>query len=81
MGISIPAARVFITISGVKANGFFNKLVLGLETELSTILLSQMHAAAVINEDDYRRYQPNYRKLYAAYGSDSMAMPPLFPRR
>lgn len=49
------------------------------KTELSTMLLSQMHGdAAVINGDDYRRYHPNYRKLYAAYGSDSVSMTSAF---
>ena len=49
------------------------------KTELSTMLLSQMHGdAAVINGDDYRRYHPNYRKLYAAYGSDSVPMTSAF---
>lgn len=49
------------------------------KTELSTMLLSQMRGdAAVINGDDYRRYHPNYRKLYDAYGSDSVAMTSAF---
>lgn len=49
------------------------------KTELSTMLLSGMRGdAAVINGDDYRRYHPNYRKLYAAYGSDSVAMTSAF---
>lgn len=49
------------------------------KTELSTMLLSQMRGdAAVINGDDYRRYHPNYRKLYAAYGSDSVSMTSAF---
>lgn len=49
------------------------------KTELSTMLLSQMKGdAAVINGDDYRRYHPNYRKLYAAYGSDSVTMTSAF---
>lgn len=49
------------------------------KTELSTMLLSQMRGdAAVINGDDYRRYHPNYRKLYAAYGSDSVSMTSVF---
>lgn len=49
------------------------------KTELSALLLSQMRGdAAVINGDDYRRYHPNYRKLYAAYGSDSVAMTSAF---
>lgn len=43
------------------------------------MLLSQMRGdAAVINGDDYRRYHPNYRKLYAAYGSDSVSMTSAF---
>lgn len=43
------------------------------------MLLSGMRGdAAVINGDDYRRYHPNYRKLYAAYGSDSVAMTSAF---
>ena len=49
------------------------------KTELSTMLLSGMRGdAAVINGDDYRRYHPNYRKLYAAYGSDSVSMTSAF---
>ena len=49
------------------------------KTELSTMLLSPMRGdAAVINGDDYRRYHPNYRKLYAAYGSDSVSMTSAF---
>lgn len=49
------------------------------KTGLSTMLLSQMRGdAAVINGDDYRRYHPNYQKLYATYGSDSMAMTSAF---
>lgn len=43
------------------------------------MLLSGMRGdAAVINGDDYRRYHPNYRKLYAAYGSDSVSMTSAF---
>ena len=43
------------------------------------MLLSQMQGdAAFINGDDYRRYHPNYQKLYAAYGSDSVAMTSAF---
>lgn len=49
------------------------------KTELSTMLLSGMRGdAAVINGDDYRRYHPNYRKLYAVYGSDSVSMTSAF---
>ena len=49
------------------------------KTELSTMLLSQMRGdAAFINGDDYRRCHPNYQKLYAAYGSDSVAMTSAF---
>ena len=49
------------------------------KTELSTMLLSQMRGdAAFINGDDYRRCHPSYQKLYAAYGSDSVAMTSAF---
>ena len=49
------------------------------KTELSTMLLSQMRGdAAFINGDDYRRCHPNYQKLYAAYGSDSVSMTSAF---
>ena len=41
------------------------------KTELSTMLISQLDGdAAFINGDDYRRYHPNYRALYAEHGSD-----------
>lgn len=49
------------------------------KTELSTMLLSQMRGdAAFINGDDYRRCHPNYQKLYAAYGSDSVSLTSAF---
>lgn len=43
------------------------------KTELSTMMLSMLNGdAAFINGDDYRRYHPNYRKLYIELGSDSV---------
>lgn len=45
------------------------------KTELSTMMLSMLNGdAAFINGDDYRRYHPNYRKLYMEVGSDSVQM-------
>lgn len=45
------------------------------KTELSTMMLAQMNGdAAFINGDDYRRYHPNYRRLFAEYGSDAVPM-------
>ncbi len=45
------------------------------KTRLSSMAVSLMGGdAAFINADDYRRYHPNYRKLYAEYGSDSVGM-------
>ncbi len=45
------------------------------KTELSTMMLAQMGGdAAFINGDDYRRYHPNYRQLFAEYGSDAVSM-------
>lgn len=45
------------------------------KTELSTMMLTQMGGdAAFINGDDYRRYHPNYRRLFAEYGSDAVPM-------
>lgn len=45
------------------------------KTELSTMMLSMLNGdAAFINGDDYRRYHPNYRKLYTELGSDSVQM-------
>ena len=41
------------------------------KTRLSSLAVSLMDGdAAFINADDYRRYHPNYRTLYARYGSD-----------
>lgn len=49
------------------------------KTELSSMLLPTMdNDAALINGDDYRRYHPNYRVLYSAYGSDSVQMTAAF---
>lgn len=49
------------------------------KTVLSTMLLSRFEdGAAFLNGDDYRRYHPNYRKLYAEYGSDSVQMTSAF---
>lgn len=45
------------------------------KTELSTMILSMLNGdAAFINGDDYRRYHPNYRKLYRELGSDSVQL-------
>lgn len=41
------------------------------KTRLSSLAVSLMGGdAAFINADDYRRYHPGYRALYAEYGSD-----------
>ncbi len=49
------------------------------KTELSTMILSQLgNGAAFINGDDYRRYHPNYRKLYERYGADTVQMTSAF---
>jgi UDP-N-acetylglucosamine kinase len=49
------------------------------KTELSTMMISQLDGdAAFINADDYRRYHPNYRKLYAEYGSDVVSLTSAF---
>lgn len=49
------------------------------KTELSTMLVSQFDGgAAFLNGDDYRRYHPNYRRLYSRYGSDSVQMTSAF---
>lgn len=49
------------------------------KTVLSAMLLSRFdHGAAFLNGDDYRRYHPNYRRLYAEYGSDSVQMTSAF---
>lgn len=45
------------------------------KTQLSTMMLTQMDGdAAFINGDDYRRYHPHYRELFAQYGSDAVPM-------
>lgn len=45
------------------------------KTRLSSLAVSLMDGdAAFINADDYRRYHPNYRMLYARYGSDYVAL-------
>ena len=45
------------------------------KTRLSAMAVSLMGGdAAFINADDYRRYHPNYRKLYAEFGSDCVGM-------
>lgn len=45
------------------------------KTRLSSLAVSLMDGdAAFINADDYRRYHPNYRTLYAQYGSDYVAL-------
>ena len=45
------------------------------KTRLSALAVSLMGGdAAFINADDYRRYHPNYRRLYAEFGSDCVDM-------
>lgn len=45
------------------------------KTQLSTMMLDQMNGdAAFINGDDFRRYHPHYRELFAQYGSDAVPM-------
>lgn len=45
------------------------------KTELSTMMIARLNGdAAFINGDDYRRYHPNYRRLYEEYGSDCVEM-------
>ena len=45
------------------------------KTRLSAMAVSLMDGDAVfINADDYRRYHPNYRRLYAEFGSDCVDM-------
>lgn len=45
------------------------------KTQLSTMMLDQMDGdAAFINGDDFRRYHPNYRQLFAECGSDAVAL-------
>ncbi len=45
------------------------------KTRLSSLAVSLMDGdAAFINADDYRRYHPSYRTLYARYGSDYVAL-------
>lgn len=45
------------------------------KTVLSSMLAKQFGGNAVlINGDEYRRYHPNYHKLYDAYGSDCVAL-------
>lgn len=45
------------------------------KTRLSSLAVSLMGGdAAFINADDYRRYHPNYRRLYAEFGSDCVDM-------
>lgn len=49
------------------------------KTELSSMLVSLFDSgAAFLNGDDYRRYHPNYRKLYTEFGSDSVQMTSAF---
>lgn len=49
------------------------------KTELSAMMITQLDGdAAFINGDDYRRYHPNYRKLYADYGSDCARLTQFF---
>lgn len=43
------------------------------KTELSSMMALTLGGdAAFINGDDYRRYHPNYRKLFSLYGSDAV---------
>ena len=43
------------------------------KTGLSAMMVSRLGGdSAFINADDYRRYHPNYRRLYGEYGSDSV---------
>lgn len=45
------------------------------KTRLSSLAVSLMDGdAAFINADDYRRYHPSYRALYARYGSDYVTL-------
>ena len=45
------------------------------KTRLAAMAVSLMDGDAVfINADDYRRYHPNYRKLYAEFGPDCVDM-------
>lgn len=45
------------------------------KTRLSSLAVSLMGGdAAFINADDYRRYHPGYRALYAEYGSDYVTL-------
>lgn len=49
------------------------------KTRLSSLAVSLMGGdAAFINADDYRRYHPNYRALYARYGSDYVSLTGIF---
>jgi UDP-N-acetylglucosamine kinase len=45
------------------------------KTELSSMLLPSLDGNAVlINGDEYRRYHPNYRQLFRAFGAESVSM-------
>lgn len=45
------------------------------KTILSSMVVSQLGGNAFfINGDDYRRYHPNYKKLYSEFGSDAVKM-------
>lgn len=45
------------------------------KTQLSALAVSLMDGdAAFINADDYRRYHPNYHRLYTEFGSDYVAL-------
>lgn len=45
------------------------------KTRLSSLAVSLMDGnAAFLNADDYRRYHPGYRALYAEYGSDYVTL-------
>ncbi len=49
------------------------------KTELSSMLVSLFDSgAAFLNGDDYRRYHPNYRRLYTEFGSDYVQMTSAF---
>ncbi len=45
------------------------------KTELSSMMTLALGGdAAFINGDDFRRYHPNYRKLFSLYGSDAVSL-------
>lgn len=45
------------------------------KTRLSSLAVSLMDGdTAFVNADDYRRYHPGYRRLYAEFGSDCVVL-------